>query len=99
MLTAILIGVIFFVKSGIEAQVVSPCPNLFIYEGKSPEPDQWYGIVTLKSDTDLSGVWLRLIFDRPSLQLGVSFLNNLSLFVTYRINCRIGLEQLIQQIM
>jgi len=55
-----------------EAQIykVSPCPRFFVYEGKSPEPDRWYGIVTLLSDVDLSSVWLRLIFDRPSLQLG-----------------------------
>lgn len=49
----------------------SPCPRLFVYEPPGQENDRWYGIVTLISDSDLTGVWLRLIFDRPSLQLGV----------------------------
>ncbi|KAF2882844.1 hypothetical protein ILUMI_23356 [Ignelater luminosus] len=37
---------------------------------KKNETDKWFGIVTLLSETDLSGIWLRLVFDRPSLQLG-----------------------------
>jgi len=48
----------------------SPCPRLFVYDRKSKEPDRWDGIVTLLSDIDLEGVWLRLMFDRPSLLLG-----------------------------
>lgn len=51
----------------------NPCPRLLHVEPrKTNEPDKWYATVTLISDADLSGVWLRLIFDRPSLQLGVS---------------------------
>ncbi|KAK4878791.1 hypothetical protein RN001_011297 [Aquatica leii] len=49
---------------------VSPCPRLFVYE-RSPEPNRWYGIITLLSDTDLNGVWVRVAFDQPTLQLGV----------------------------
>lgn len=48
---------------------VSPCPRLFVYE-RSPEPNRWYGIITLLSDTDLNGVWVRVAFDQPTLQLG-----------------------------
>ncbi|KAI4455114.1 serine protease gd n-terminus [Holotrichia oblita] len=48
----------------------SPCPRLFVYEPPGTETDRWYGIITLISDSDLNGVWLRVIFDRPSLQLG-----------------------------
>lgn len=49
----------------------NPCPRLLLIEPNSPEPDRWYGTLTLISDADLSGVWLRIIFDRPSIQLGV----------------------------
>lgn len=59
----------FFVKV-ISAQLISPCPRLFSYEPSSAENDRWYGTVTLISDATLSGVWLRLKFDRPSIQLG-----------------------------
>ncbi|GJQ80664.1 hypothetical protein Trydic_g9248 [Trypoxylus dichotomus] len=51
----------------------SPCPRLFAYEPPGNETDKWYGFVTLLSETDLSGVWLRLILDRPALQLGTWF--------------------------
>ncbi|XP_017770062.1 PREDICTED: serine protease gd-like isoform X5 [Nicrophorus vespilloides] len=47
----------------------SPCPSIFHYEPQK-ERDRWYGVVTLISESDLNGVWLRLIFDKPSLQLG-----------------------------
>lgn len=54
-----------------QAQLISPCPKFFQYEPPGSENDRWYGTVTLQSDSELSGVWLRLIFDRPSIQLGV----------------------------
>lgn len=51
----------------------SPCPDLFTYEPQSEDPNtKWYGVITLLSDADLSGIYLRLIFDRKSKQLGVS---------------------------
>ncbi|KAJ8956093.1 hypothetical protein NQ318_016546 [Aromia moschata] len=52
-------------------QLVSPCPRLFKYEPQNNnENDRWYGELTLISDADLSGVWLRIIFDKQSIQLG-----------------------------
>ncbi|KAI4455189.1 modular serine protease [Holotrichia oblita] len=51
-------------------QLESPCPRLFVYEPPGAAPDKWYGIVTLVSDYEISGVWLRIILDNPSLQLG-----------------------------
>ncbi|XP_056640183.1 serine protease gd-like isoform X1 [Diorhabda sublineata] len=52
-------------------ELISPCPRLFEYEPRNPkEPDKIYGVLNLHSDADLNGVWLRLIFDKPSLQLG-----------------------------
>ncbi|KAF2882842.1 hypothetical protein ILUMI_23354 [Ignelater luminosus] len=45
------------------------CPSSFVYEGKKNESDKWYGSVTLVSENDLVGIWLSLIFDRPSLLL------------------------------
>lgn len=54
---------------------VSPCPRIFTYEGETNHPDRWYGILTLLSDTELNGVWIRVIFDKPIIQLGVSACN------------------------
>ncbi|KAF5284204.1 hypothetical protein FQR65_LT00204 [Abscondita terminalis] len=48
----------------------SPCPRLFVYEDSTGFSDRWYGIITLLSDSNLSGTWLRIMFDRPLLQLG-----------------------------
>nr|XP_023012927.1 uncharacterized protein LOC111502961 [Leptinotarsa decemlineata] len=50
---------------------VSPCPKFFTYEPRNPnEPDRWYGRITLMSPDKLTGVWLRVIFDKPTIQLG-----------------------------
>ncbi|XP_031329891.1 serine protease gd-like isoform X1 [Photinus pyralis] len=46
----------------------SPCPRLFVYEHM--QVGRWYGIITLLSSEDLTGIRLRLQFDRPSLELG-----------------------------
>ncbi|CAH1118358.1 unnamed protein product [Phaedon cochleariae] len=52
-------------------ELISPCPRLFTYEPRNPnEPDKWYGRISLLSDSDLSGVWLRIILDKKSIQLG-----------------------------
>lgn len=34
----------------------------------------------IKSDQTLSGVWLRIMLDRPSMQLGVSIINAISIY-------------------
>lgn len=67
----LLVGLVMFWCNLSEAQQlwVSPCPRLFSYEPQK-ENDRWFGVVTLTSDTDLKGVWLRVAFDRPSMQLG-----------------------------
>lgn len=52
----------------------NPCPRILQIGRYAPHPDRWYGTITLTSDSDLSGVWLRMIFDKPFLQLGVRFL-------------------------
>lgn len=51
----------------------SPCPDLFHYDS-TDQPNQWSGTVTLLSDDELRGVWIRLIFDEKltELQLHVS---------------------------
>lgn len=49
----------------------SPCPELFHYDSTA-EPGKWAGTVTLLSDSDLHGVWLRLIFDRKIAVVEVS---------------------------
>uniref|UniRef100_A0A6P7G765 Limulus clotting factor C-like n=1 Tax=Diabrotica virgifera virgifera TaxID=50390 RepID=A0A6P7G765_DIAVI len=63
--------VLLFFGSVVSQDLVSPCPNWFKYEPRKPdEPDRIYGDLTLTSDSDLNGIWLRVIFDKPSLQLG-----------------------------
>lgn len=55
----------------VNQELISPCPRLFEYEPRNPnEPDKIYGVLNLHSDADLNGVWIRLIFDKPSLQFG-----------------------------
>lgn len=61
-----------FTLDVVSSQLVSPCPRLFHYEPQNNENDRWYGEMTLISDSDLTGLWLRVIFDRQSVQLGVS---------------------------
>ncbi|KAF2882838.1 hypothetical protein ILUMI_23350 [Ignelater luminosus] len=53
-----------------ESKFESPCPHLFLHEGACEEPDRWYGVIIILSETDLHGVWLQLTFDKPFMQLG-----------------------------
>ena len=52
-------------------QFISPCPRLFKYEPELAEKGRWYGVFTVLSDMNITGVWLRLIFDKQSIQIGV----------------------------
>ncbi|XP_049824503.1 clotting factor C isoform X2 [Aethina tumida] len=62
---------LLFVAIKASCQMISPCPRLFTYEPQNPnEPDRWYGQLILQSDSELQGVWLRVVFDKPSIQLG-----------------------------
>lgn len=54
------------------AQKRSPCPDVLKFEENLEEPGKWYGLVTLKSPETLKGVWLRIIFDKPVVTVGVS---------------------------
>ncbi|GLV36952.1 uncharacterized protein CBL_02213 [Carabus blaptoides fortunei] len=65
-------GMIATTIAPLSAQLVSPCPRLFEYEPPGTETDRWYGTIQIKSNRELSGVWLRIVLDRPSIQLGVS---------------------------
>ncbi|XP_050502493.1 serine protease gd-like isoform X1 [Diabrotica virgifera virgifera] len=63
--------VLLLFGSVVSQDLVSPCPNWFKYEARKPdEPDRIYGVLTLMSESDLGGIWMRVNFDRPSLQLG-----------------------------
>lgn len=67
---------LLFVAIKASCQMISPCPRLFTYEPQNPnEPDRWYGQLILQSDSELQGVWLRVVFDKPSIQLGVKHKN------------------------
>lgn len=65
-------------------ELISPCPRLFKYEPRNPnEPDKWYAQATFIAESDLTGVWIRMLFDKPSIQLGVIiFLNTFSIIRT-----------------
>ncbi|CAG9831447.1 unnamed protein product [Diabrotica balteata] len=63
--------VFLFLSSAVCQDLVSPCPEWFTYEARKPnEPDRIYGVLNLLSDSDYNGIWLRVIFDKPALQLG-----------------------------
>lgn len=73
LLTLPMISIFFLLSHQVKAQskFESPCPHLFLYEGACGEPDRWYGVVIIYSEKDLDGIWLRLLFNKPSIQLGV----------------------------
>lgn len=49
----------------------SSCPlDLFHYDSID-QPGQWTGTVTLLSDEDLHGIWVRLIFDEKLTEVSV----------------------------
>ncbi|XP_060532655.1 CLIP domain-containing serine protease B15-like isoform X2 [Cylas formicarius] len=55
----------------VSSQGSSPCPETFIYEPRnSKELDRWYGVVSLRTDDDLEGVYLKIQLDRPADLLG-----------------------------
>lgn len=64
--------ILAFIVDVVYCQLVSPCPRIFNYETKAGENDRWYGDMTLASDSDLTGLWLRIILNKQSIQLGVS---------------------------
>lgn len=65
-----------FVWFGIKTNAqdwTSPCPEVFKYHPEKNTANKWYGTLTLLSDIDLAGIWLRVLFDGPVAQLTVSF--------------------------
>lgn len=52
--------------------LVSLCPYVFTYDPPGPENDQWSGTLTLTSESGLSGIYSRLSFDKPPLEVTVS---------------------------
>lgn len=51
----------------------SPCPGVLKYEPTRPEqPGKWYAVVTVGTDEDLEGVWIKVFLDREAILLGVS---------------------------
>lgn len=61
---------------------VSPCPDLFQYDPAGPTGDSWEGTITLKTDQDLSGIWLRLVLDRPPIEIAVSIYMNNTVYIS-----------------
>lgn len=63
---------LFMYLENVKGEFISPCPRLFAYEVNNAEEDTWYGQITLIYNDDLSGIWLKLMFDRPVIEVGVS---------------------------
>lgn len=67
----------------------SPCPEYFNYLPDS-ELDTWYGEIHAYFDDDLiDGVFVTLVFDRNSIQIGVTFI---SLSSTSCCNCIVAVH-------
>lgn len=47
----------------LENDISIVCPSMFAYESRD-KPGQWSGRLLLKSDEDLQGIWVRLVFDK-----------------------------------
>lgn len=57
----------------------SPCPDLFRYLPNEATAESWTGELTLKTDVDLSGVYLRLVLDQPPTDVTVKYANKIIL--------------------
>lgn len=55
----------------VDSSFPSPCPDILTYEPMN-DTDKWFAVVKIKPTEPLTGVWLRIILDRESIQLGVS---------------------------
>ncbi|XP_019763656.2 limulus clotting factor C [Dendroctonus ponderosae] len=63
--------VVFAVFCTVLGNLQSPCPGVLLYEPTNPEePDKWYGVITLGTDEDLEGVWVKVSLDREAIVLG-----------------------------
>lgn len=54
------------------SESISPCPNVLTYIINETTPTYWTAQVSLKSDTDIRGVWLIVVFDNPPGNVTVS---------------------------
>lgn len=60
-----------------KSQRPSPCPEIFHYESQNrDEENKWFGIITLRTNEDLYGVWVKITLDHKALRLGVSLSTN-----------------------
>lgn len=55
-------------------QWISPCPGIFQYDEEGAQGDTWSGDITLKTDQELSGIWMRVVLDRPPIEVLVSII-------------------------
>ncbi|XP_018571207.1 chymotrypsin-C-like [Anoplophora glabripennis] len=59
----------FLLTRSIIAQNPTPCPEIFLYEPKTPG-DRWYGVVRFSLRKNITGIWLRITLDQPADILG-----------------------------
>lgn len=61
---------ILLLNAVVFAQKHSPCPEVFSYEPRGTEEDRWYGVLSLRTSEDLTGIWIHILLDRPAELLG-----------------------------
>ncbi|XP_050308708.1 serine protease gd-like [Anthonomus grandis grandis] len=56
----------------VHGELLSPCPDIFRYEqAKDPDIlDRWYGVITVSTDDDLEGIYLKITLDKRADLLG-----------------------------
>ncbi|KAK9892395.1 hypothetical protein WA026_019846 [Henosepilachna vigintioctopunctata] len=62
--------ILLSILKALNFQRVNHCPHMFRYNPDRSQPGRWFGTVILTYESELNGVWLRLRFDRPVIQLG-----------------------------
>lgn len=53
-------------------ELTSPCPEVLRYESRT-EQDKFYGTISVGTEYDLEGVFIRIYLDKKAQLLGVSY--------------------------
>ncbi|KAL1490932.1 hypothetical protein ABEB36_011601 [Hypothenemus hampei] len=66
-----LVAVVTFLIGAVTGRLESPCSEVFKYDTESvDEPNQWNGVLTIGTDEDLEGIWIKIYLDRRAAVLG-----------------------------
>lgn len=50
---------------------ISPCPSVFLFDKVQNSTDKWSGVLSLKSEYELQGLWIRVTLDAAVTDLEV----------------------------